>query len=140
VTIDPAFTDPLGNYLPVIHYGATEYMRKSFEAARIVSDQVFKANEIEDYTVYNPVTDAGYVVYRGQGYTYRGAGHIVGTHRMGFTKDDSVVNHEQRTWDHPNLFLAGCGNMPTLGTSNPTLTMTALTFKAAEAILKQLEQ
>jgi choline dehydrogenase-like flavoprotein len=34
----------------------------------------------------------------------------------------------------------GCGNMPTLGTSNPTLTMAALTFRAAEAILKQLEQ
>jgi choline dehydrogenase-like flavoprotein len=45
-----------------------------------------------------------------------------------------------RTWDHPNLFLAGCGNMPTLGTSNPTLTMAALTFKAAEAMLNQLEQ
>jgi len=44
-----------------------------------------------------------------------------------------------RTWDHENLFLAGCGNMPTLGTSNPTLTMTALAFKSAEAILRQLE-
>jgi len=140
VTIDPAFTDPLGNYMPVINYGASDYLRKSFLASKTVSDQVFKANEIQDFTVYNPVTDAGYVVYEGQGYTYRGAGHIVGTHRMGFTKDDSVVNYEQRTWDHPNLFLAGCGNMATLGTSNPTLTMTALTFMAAEAILKQLEK
>jgi choline dehydrogenase-like flavoprotein len=87
---------------------------------------------------YNPVTDPDYVVYKGQGYTFRGAGHIVGTHRMGFTKDDSVVDKDQRCWDHNNLFLAGCGNMPTLGTSNPTLTMTALAFNVAENILKQL--
>ncbi|WP_083228033.1 GMC family oxidoreductase [Mucilaginibacter sp. PPCGB 2223] len=140
VTIDHQYLDPLGNYKPIIHYYATDYMLKSMEAAKTVSDQIFAANGIEDHTVYNPVTDAGYVTYKGQGYTYRGAGHIVGTHRMGFNKHDSVVNHEQRTWDHPNLFLAGCGNMPTLGTSNPSLTMTALTFKAAEAILKQLEK
>ena len=57
---------------------------------------------------------------------------------MGFTPQDSVVNREQRTWDHSNLYLAGCGNMSTLGTGNPTLTMTALTFWAAENILKDL--
>jgi choline dehydrogenase-like flavoprotein len=50
------------------------------------------------------------------------------------------VNADMRTWDHKNLFLVGAGNMPTLGTSNPTLTLTALTFKAAEAILRQLEK
>jgi len=50
------------------------------------------------------------------------------------------VNSDQRTWDHENLYLIGCGNMPTIGTSNPTLTMTALTYKAAEAVLKHLEK
>jgi choline dehydrogenase-like flavoprotein len=58
---------------------------------------------------------------------------------MGSDPGTSVVDPDMRTWDHKNLFLAGCGNMPTLGTSNPTLTMTALAFKSAEAILKQLE-
>jgi choline dehydrogenase-like flavoprotein len=59
---------------------------------------------------------------------------------MGSSAHDSVVNREQRTWDHSNLFLVGCGNMPTLGTSNPTLTMAALTFWAAENIIKDLRQ
>jgi choline dehydrogenase-like flavoprotein len=59
---------------------------------------------------------------------------------MGSDKNNSVVDLDMRTWDHDNLFLAGCGNMPTLGTSNPSLTMAALTFKAAEGILKQLEK
>ncbi|MPY24571.1 GMC family oxidoreductase [Shewanella sp. YLB-07] len=139
VTIDKDYLDQLGNCRPVIEYHCDEYMRKSFEAAKKVSDQIFAANHIEDRTLYKP-TEADYVEYNGHGYTFRGAGHIVGTHRMGTCADNSVVDSEQRTWDHPNLFLAGCGNMPTLGTSNPTLTMTALTFAAAESILKQLNK
>ncbi len=139
VTIDPAYKDAIGNYRPVIHYRATEYMLKAFEASRNFATQLFDQVGIEDFTSYNVNTDPDFVTYKGKGYSFAGAGHIVGTHRMGKRKEDSVVNEDMRTWDHDNLFLVGCGNMPTLGTSNPTLTMSALTFKAAEAILKQLE-
>ncbi len=139
VTIDKKYKDHLGNYRPVIYYKATEYMLKAFEASGIVSEQLFPNCGITDYTSYGP-SDPDYVTYKGKGYSFAGAGHIVGTHRMGSSKADSVVNADMRTWDHDNLFLVGCGNMPTLGTSNPTLTMSALTFKAAEAILQQLEQ
>lgn len=138
VTIDPAFKDQLDNYRPVIHYNVSEYMLKSFEAAKQVSDQIFGANGIEDYTRYDD-TEPDYVVYKGKGYTFRGAGHIVGTHCMGSDGENSVVDANQRAWDHKNLYVVGCGSMTTLGTSNPTLTMTALTIKSAEAILQQLE-
>jgi choline dehydrogenase-like flavoprotein len=138
VTIDASFRDPLDNFRPVIHYDCSKYMLRAFKAAKQVSDQIFKKNKIVDKTEYKP-DEADYVEYEGKGYTFRGAGHIVGTHRMGDSSSDSVVNADMRTWDHKNLFLAGAGNMPTLGTSNPTLTLTALTFKAAEAILRQLE-
>lgn len=139
VTIDPKYKDQLDNFRPVIQYNSSDYMRKSFEAAKKVSDQIFAANGIEDFSAYSP-TEADYVTWQGRGYTFRGAGHIVGTHRMGSDPATSVVDTNQRTWDHKNLYLAGCGNMPTLGTSNPTLTMTALTFQAAEAILQQLNR
>jgi choline dehydrogenase-like flavoprotein len=138
ITISAKYKDRLDNYRPVIQYDASNYMRKSFQAAKKVSDQIFAANSIENFTVYSP-SEPDYVTYDGQGYTFRGAGHIVGTHRMGTRADNSVVDKNQRTWDHKNLYLIGCGNMPTLGTSNPTLTMTALTYQAAESILKQLE-
>jgi choline dehydrogenase-like flavoprotein len=139
VLIDAKYTDALGNFRPVVQYNVSHYVLKAFEAAKKVSDQLFQESHIQDFTKYDPINDQGYVVYNGQGYTYRGAGHIVGTHRMGNKKEDSVVNEHMRSWDHDNLYLAGCGNMPTLGTSNPTLTMAATTFKAAEAILKQLQ-
>lgn len=140
VVIDKDYKDQLDNYRPVIRYHITDYMGKSFEAARGISQQIFAAIGVDDRTEYSKDNDPGYVEYNGKGYTYRGAGHLVGTHRMGTDKNSSVVDPDQRTWDHHNLFLAGCGNMPTLGTSNPTLTMAALTFKAAEAILLQLEK
>jgi choline dehydrogenase-like flavoprotein len=59
---------------------------------------------------------------------------------MGKSPHKSVVDQRQRTWDHDNLYLAGCGNMPTLGTSNPTLTMAALAFWAAENIIEDLRK
>ncbi len=98
-----------------------------------------KGAEIKDSTFYSPSLNPDYVTYEGQSYNFWGAGHIVGTHRMGDNKKTSVVDKNSRCWDHKNLYLLGCGNMPTLGTSNPTLTMTALTFMTADAILKQLQ-
>jgi len=65
---------------------------------------------------------------------------VAGTHRMGCTRGNSVVNDRQRCWDHDNLYLVGCGNMPTVGTSNPTLTMTALAIWAGDNIVEDLEQ
>jgi choline dehydrogenase-like flavoprotein len=139
VTIRDEYKDRLGNHRPVIHYRATEYMLRAFEAATEVSAQLFRMCEVEDRTEHNPEENPQYVRHNGIGYRIDGAGHIVGTHRCGSDPDHSVTDPDMRTWDHANLFLAGCGNMPTLGTSNPTLTMTAMTFKAAEAILRQLE-
>ncbi len=139
VTIDPEYRDSMGNFRPVIHYGLSDYVRKAMPVARRISEQIFRRIGAKDYTHYNS-TDPCYVTYRNQGFFYRGAGHVVGTHRMGSNRFESVVNDKQRTWDHDNLYLAGCGNMPTLGTSNPTLTMAALTFWAGENILKELNR
>jgi choline dehydrogenase-like flavoprotein len=74
-----------------------------------------------------------------QTYKYIGAGHIMGTHRMGDRAEDSVVNDFQQSWDHPNLYVVGCGSMPTVGTSNPTLTATALSIRSAEHLFENLE-
>ena len=78
------------------------------------------------------------LTYNGKPYSFIGAGHIVGTHRMGTGAADSAVDSFQRSWEHENLFLAGCGSMPTVATSNPSLTMAALAFRTAEQILDDL--
>ena len=59
---------------------------------------------------------------------------------MGFSGGDSVTDKWMRCWDHENLYVVGCGSMPTFGTSNPTLTMSALAFRAAEGIIRDLNK
>lgn len=73
-----------------------------------------------------------------EGLQYFGSGHVVGTTVMGSDKSTSVLDPDQRSWDHPNLFMVGSGNYPTITTANPTLTIAALALKVVEPILKEL--
>lgn len=148
VTIDDRYRDALGSYRPVISYDLSEYVKASLPWAAEASRQLFEKlgmgrkrrrphYETGDYTYYGP-GDPSEVTYEGKTYWVRGAGHVVGTHRMGDKRDTSVVDSYQRSHDLPNLFVAGCGSMPTLGTSNPTLTMTALAIRTGDEIAKEL--
>ena len=57
---------------------------------------------------------------------------------MGHTRTDHVVDPDQRSWDHRNLFVVGAGSMPTIGTSNPTLTLAALACRCAAVMVEDL--
>jgi choline dehydrogenase-like flavoprotein len=137
VTIDPLYRDAMGNFRPVIHYDLSDYTREGIKQAHAVGSAIFERAGIADHTVYSPKM-ASYFTYEGTGYMYYGAGHFAGTHLMGTDRHTSVVDRDQRAWDHPNLFLTGCGNMPTIATSNPTLTASALALWCAENVLADL--
>ena len=66
------------------------------------------------------------VTYRDEEFHYHGMGHFGGHAPDGRRPEDSVVDADQRSWEHRNLFLVGSGSFPTMGTSNPTLTLAAL--------------
>ncbi|PSQ39508.1 GMC family oxidoreductase, partial [Halobacteriales archaeon SW_12_71_31] len=57
-----------------------------------------------------------------------------GTTPMGDDPAESVVDPDLRTHDHPNLWLVGSGAFPTAGAVNPTLTIAALSLRAAEDV------
>jgi choline dehydrogenase-like flavoprotein len=124
---------------PVISYEVPEYTMRAVAYARQFAQLVFQRLGVEDFTGYDP-RDYGYVTYEGQGYAVRGGNHLAGTHVMGKCASTSVVDDRQRCWDHSNLFLAGAGSMPTIGTANTTLTLAALCFKTAEEIQSQLSR
>jgi choline dehydrogenase-like flavoprotein len=63
---------------------------------------------------------------------FSGAGHIMGTCRMGNSPSTSVVDASCRAHEHRNLFVAGTSLFPTGGTANPTLTAAALALRLAE--------
>ena len=137
VTVDPAHTDALGNMRPVISYTLPDYTMRGACYARQLAQQLFQRLGAADYTLYDP-TDSQYVMYEGQGYVIHGGNHLAGTHIMGASPATSVVDDRQRSWDYENLYLVGGGSMPTIGTSNPTLTLAALCFRSARHIIQQL--
>jgi gluconate 2-dehydrogenase alpha chain len=60
--------------------------------------------------------------------------HNTGGTIMGTTPANSVVNRYLQSWDVPNLFVMGAGVFPQNAGYNPTGTVAALTYWAAEAI------
>jgi len=139
VSVDPAYRDRLGNMRPVISYNIPDYTMRGAAYGRRLARQIFERLGAEDFTAYDP-DDYGYVSYEGQGYILRGGNHLAGTHIMGTSPANSVVDARLRSWDHHNLYLAGGGSMPTIGTSNITLTVAALCFKSARHMIEQLRK
>ena len=60
--------------------------------------------------------------------------HLLGTCRMGDDPQSSVVNKFHRTHDVKNLFLCDGSSFVTSGRGQPTMTIMALAFRAAEHI------
>lgn len=139
ISVDPAFKDPLGNMRPVVSYDLSEYTLRGVAYARQLARRIFQRLGAADYTVYD-ADDRGYVTYDRQGYVVRGGNHLAGTHIMGDDAKTSVVDADQRSWDHDNLFLVGGGSMASVGTSNITLTIAAMCFRSAERIVEQLDR
>ncbi len=65
-----------------------------------------------------------------------GAHHEGGT-RMGSDPAESVVNRYGQTWDISNLFVVGSSTFPTMSGFNPTLTIQALAYMTADAIVNR---
>jgi choline dehydrogenase-like flavoprotein len=116
--------DALGIPRPQVDYRLGEFVERGMAEARRVADQIF---------------DAVGVSFREHGAEFFGAGHIMGTYRMGNDPAASVVDRNGRAHDHPNLFLLGSGVFPTVGTANPTLTIAALSLQAANVIESDLQ-
>ncbi|MET0395836.1 MAG: GMC family oxidoreductase [Longimicrobiaceae bacterium] len=118
--------DALGLRKAKLTVGLDAYNTDAFEVARRVMRTLFLAvGDAEGGFASDPNA-------------YSGAGHIMGTCRMGHAPEQSVVNADCRAHDHPNLFIVGASVFSTGGTANPTLTVAALALRAVPAITEHL--
>jgi glucose dehydrogenase len=159
VTLSTDRRDGLGLPMPKIDYELGQYCINGLQAAQRCGAAVFGKMGASDRTQaldeapvepYQPGVEPPVFKY-GFGYyptttdgeppymPFYGSGHIVGTHRMGTDSSASVTDDELRSHDHPNLFLLGSGAFPTIGTANPTLTITALTLRTLETLKTELK-
>ena len=123
VSLDKRAKDMYGVALPHIFYRVSDYVKDGMAQARNAHTDIFtrlQATELK----HAP--------------TYFGAGHIMGTTRMGADPRTSVVDATLCSHDHRNLFMLGAGVFPSAGTANPTLTIAALSLRAVGAIEARL--
>jgi len=148
--------DDLGIPRPQLAYGIDEYAKRSLNASVEACLQVYKALIKNPRIQYNWVDNTGTHVdtarsdepdpdqpYNGYNLFVRegwaGAGHIMGTHRMGDDPGTSVTDANCICHDHPNLYLMGSGLWPSYTAANPTLTIAALALRATKNIDTQLK-
>ncbi len=125
VTLDRTQIEKTGLPRPAIFFQLDRYTERALANAKHLHEDMFAKIGVEAFWHKD---DA------------QGAGHIMGTARMGDDAATSVVDKDLRAHAHRNLFLVGAAVFPTGGTANPTLTIAALALRAADAILSSLKE
>lgn len=121
VTVDTDLKDRAGLRRPVIHYRHDDYVKSGLALARQMHDEIARlAGLTQMQHALGPF----------------GAGHIIGTARMGKDAKTSVVDASLRSHEHPNLYIVGASAFPTGATANPTLTIAALALRAVPDIAR----
>ncbi len=121
--------DPMGLPRPKIGYQVSDYSIRALEhghhvATQILTAAVGKTGKVDHAPEPNP--------------SYNGAGHPMGTCRMGTSASNSVVDPYGRSHAHPNLYLAGSSIFVTGSSVNPTLMLAALALRTAYEIARHL--
>ena len=66
--------------------------------------------------------------------------HEMGTARMGRSAKSSVLNSWNQVWDAPNVFVTDGSSMASSACQNPSLTYMALTARAADHAVNELNR
>jgi gluconate 2-dehydrogenase alpha chain len=128
IDLDPHVRDQWGLPAPRLTYN----WRRPNELARVE----FLLDKLEEL---GRATGATHVWRSPSGSGAPGAHHEGGT-RMGDDPSSSVVNRYGQSWDIPNLFVIGSSTFPTMSGFNPTLTIQALAYSSADAIVNRYKK
>ncbi len=126
VSIDPAIVDAWG--VPALHIQA-KYSDNEFNMARDAMN-----------TLAELCTDAGFEVLEkhDQMVPPGESIHELGTCRMGDDPKTSVLNKWNQSHDVKNLFVVDGSSFVVGGSQNPTLTILALSMRAADYMSEQM--
>ena len=125
VSLDTDTTDEYGNPVPDVSYTVGDRARRTLEHAEGILRDIMSELGATQVSVELPEDP-------------RHASHHMGTTRMGEDPDSSVVDPRLRTHDLDNLTVASGSTFVTAGVMNPTLTIAALSLKAAEHVASDL--
>jgi len=121
VTLDPELKDAWGQ--PAIRVTYRDH-----------ADDLANARFLQDRSVEIAEAAGAQKVARGPIASQDFAMHLLGTCRMGNDASTSVIDRYHRTHDVSNLFLCDGSSFVTSGRGQPTMTIQALAFRAADHI------
>ena len=131
VDLDPTWRDDYGNPLLRLTF---DYQPNEHKMSDYLTDQATKiAQAIPGATHHAKKREGHYSIVPYQ------TTHNTGGAAMGDDPRTSVVNRYLQSWDVPNLWVMGASVFPQNAGYNPTGTVGALTFWAAEAMKRYLK-
>jgi len=134
ITLDRSTTDNHGNPVPDVSIQPGEYARKGQETG------IEAASSLIEEMGGNVIYAEGTMTAEHDELTdlAQGGYHPMGGTRMGDDPDESVVDPTLKTHDLENLYISSGGVFVTGGAANPTLTIMALSLRAADHIHESL--
>lgn len=124
VTLDPEVKDKWGR--PALR---TTFMNHPDDLATM---KFFMERSMELMDAAGAIQKVGSYDEHGQ----TGGVHLLGTCRMGDDPATSVVDRYNRAHDVPNLFMVDGSSLVTSGRGQPTMTIMALAFRAADHLIQ----
>ena len=121
ITLDPENTDEHGR--PSIRVTYLDH-----------DDDLAMAQFLEDRAMELAEAAGAVKAWRGGVGPTTWSAHLLGTCRMGDDPATSVVDRDHRSHDVPNLFVCDGSSFVTSGRGQPTMTIMALAFRAADRI------
>ncbi|MCP1156891.1 MULTISPECIES: GMC family oxidoreductase [Bacillus] len=130
--LDPSYKDAFGLPLLRLTYDFTQQDKNLYNYIGKITDNIMKemgANLVNDRS---PLEHYDIVPYQ----TTHNTGGVI----MGAEPETSAVNNYLQMWDAENLFVVGASAFAHNGGYNPTGTVGAFAYRAAEGIIKYSKQ
>jgi len=127
MSLDPDYKDAYGIPLMQLTYNFTDQDRNLHKYLIKKTTAIMQEMGAKTVMAGNPITDYDIVPYQ--------TTHNTGGTIMGASPDNSVVNNYLQHWDAENLFVVGAGNFAHNSGYNPTGTVGALAYRAAEGVI-----
>jgi gluconate 2-dehydrogenase alpha chain len=131
--LDPTYTDKWGDPLLRMTLDWTDYeMRQMAFGARVATQILETIAQVSGATAVKVERPAAFHHYNAAQYSTT---HIQGGAIMGASPEQSVVNPWLQHWQMPNLFVVGSSSFPQNSSANPTLTIVAVSHRAADGLI-----
>ncbi|HEY3826683.1 MAG TPA: GMC family oxidoreductase [Bryobacteraceae bacterium] len=125
--LDPTYTDKFGDPLIRLTLDWTDHERAQ-------TDMAIKAGSAIARAMGAKVGETRGVGAR-YSVTFYQSTHVQGGTIIGASPERSVLNSSMQHWQLPNLWMTGGSTFPQSGSGNPTLTIIAMTYRAADALI-----